>query len=184
MRIYFMRHGQTDANLRIDNGQSAGDPDPTLNDQGLQQARDAAAELKDVHFDAILTSPLKRALQTAEIVNQFHQLPLTLAGELRERHLDSYALPDAWRELFDFDKNIRPENGETATEFFDHIYKFIDRLRQGYRNKTILVVTHGGVGHAFHAYMNNLPLEGNLQILRMQNCEYRVYDLPDNQDVM
>lgn len=177
-----MRHGQTDANLRINNGESPGNIDPPLNNLGINQAHIAANELKNVNFDAILTSPLKRALQTAEIVNEFHKLPITITDQLTERHLDSYALPDTWRELFDFDKNIRPENGETVSEFFDHVYKFIDKLRQDYKDKTILVVTHGGVGHAFHAYMNNLPLEGNLQVLRMQNCEYRIYKLQENLD--
>ena len=63
--IYIIRHGQTLMNRRnVLQGRS----DAALNDAGIEQARRAAAGLGDIRFDRVYTSPLKRAVQTAEIV--------------------------------------------------------------------------------------------------------------------
>lgn len=179
MTIYFVRHGETDANLRNENGNAPATVDPPLNATGLAQAKKVAVELKDIHFDAIMSSPLKRALETANSINVYHHLPITERHELEERYMNEYADIQNWHDLFDFDKNIQPPGGETVAAFFDTIYRFIDILRREYAGKTILIVAHGGVSHAFHAYTNNLPLAGNLRIFPMYNCEYRIYELPD-----
>ncbi len=63
--IYIIRHGQTEMNQRhVLQGRS----DAALNGAGIEQARQAAAGLSNIPFDRVFTSPLKRAIQTAEIV--------------------------------------------------------------------------------------------------------------------
>ena len=63
--IYFIRHGQTDMNNRkVLQGRS----DHPLNDAGIAQAQKAAYELRHISFTKVYTSPLKRAIQTAEIL--------------------------------------------------------------------------------------------------------------------
>lgn len=63
--IYIIRHGQTVMNQRhVLQGRS----DAALNDAGIEQARRAAAGLCGISFDRVFTSPLKRAIQTAEII--------------------------------------------------------------------------------------------------------------------
>ena len=65
MRIYIIRHGQTELNNRqLLQGQS----DYPLNSAGIGQAEKAAERLRGVTFDYVFTSPLRRAVQTAEIV--------------------------------------------------------------------------------------------------------------------
>ena len=63
--IYIVRHGQTDMNSRkVLQGRS----DYPLNDAGIAQAQKAADELRHISFTKVYTSPLKRAVQTAEII--------------------------------------------------------------------------------------------------------------------
>lgn len=81
MIIYCMRHGRTNYN---DLGLCNDDPaqDVHLTATGIEQAQSAAIALRDVGFDRILVSPLPRTRQTAEIVNQFHAVPIVVHPDL------------------------------------------------------------------------------------------------------
>lgn len=65
MRIYIIRHGQTDWNLQ---GRFQGREDIPLNEFGIQQAHRCGKALKKESFRAVITSPLQRAKKTAEII--------------------------------------------------------------------------------------------------------------------
>jgi broad specificity phosphatase PhoE len=65
MNWYFMRHGQINSNL---NHVYSGRSDEALNQQGLEQAHRAAAEVASVQIDRIICSPLVRTSQTANII--------------------------------------------------------------------------------------------------------------------
>jgi broad specificity phosphatase PhoE len=84
---------------------------------------------------------------------------------------------DDWHDLFDFDKNIQPQGGESLSTFFDRVHKYFNDLKQKYPNKTVMIVSHGGVHHALYALSNSLPKKGNLRISLMHNCEFREYEL-------
>jgi probable phosphoglycerate mutase len=176
MKLYFVRHGQTNANTNMTNGQYISELDESLNDTGVSQANELAERLKDVAFDAIISSPLKRAYQTAEIINKYHHLPIQTDSAWNERKAGEYIDLNTWNDLFDFDKNIQIKNGESLKDFFSRVYKAIDDLSNRYSNKTILVVSHGGIQHALYAYANKLPHKGNMRISPMANCECRVYE--------
>lgn len=63
--IYIMRHGKTDRNkANVLQGRS----DDPLNAEGIEQAKEAAAKLRSIHFDHVFCSPLIRAVETAELV--------------------------------------------------------------------------------------------------------------------
>ena len=81
MRIFLVRHGATDWNLAR---RCQGTTDLELNETGLQQAAAAAHELSREKIEAIYSSPLKRARQTADAVGRFHNLPVTVEESLRE----------------------------------------------------------------------------------------------------
>ena len=67
MKIYVMRHGQTDWNLA---GKAQGRTDIELNDTGIEQAKQAKKQIDNYKIDLIICSPLKRARKTAEIINE------------------------------------------------------------------------------------------------------------------
>jgi len=177
MKIYFIRHGQTNANANMTDGKLTAEIDQPLNNTGIAQAHELANQLKNVEFDIIISSPLKRAQQTAEIINQYHNLPLQTDDMWCERQVDTYIDANSWHDLFDFDKNIQIKNCESLHDFFDRVNKVIDKLKNNYDDKTVAVVSHGGVQHVLYACANNLPHKGNMRISPMRNCEYRIYDL-------
>ena len=177
MKLYFARHGHTDANAHSTINPSNGEIDEPLNPEGIEQANNLAEQLKDIKFDAFITSPLKRAYETAEIVNKYHNQPVLSDTAWRERGIGEYTDLETWNNLFDFDKDFSLTHSENLNEFFERIYGAIEALKSEYKDKTILVVSHGGVHIALYAYANQLPLSGNVRVSPMKNCEYRVYEL-------
>jgi broad specificity phosphatase PhoE len=175
MKLYFVRHGQTNSNAQAANQPTIGNSEP-LNELGIQQAGELADQLKNEKFDTIITSPFRRAVQTAEIVNKYHGRAIDIDDTWREVQTNGYVDKNIWNDLFNFDKNAS-ENTEALTDFFKRIYGSLDELIVKYGDKTVLVVSHGGVQHALYAYANKLPLTGDMRISPMENCEYRVYEL-------
>lgn len=176
MKLYFARHGQTNSNAQAVNQPTVGNDEP-LNEIGIQQASELAEQLKDVGFDVIISSPFKRALQTAEIVNKHHNLSIDVDNAWQEIQTNGYVDINTWNDLFDFDKSTSNENTESLTSFFKRIYTALDKLIAEHDDRTVLIVSHGGVQHALYAYANKLPLAGDMRISPMKNCECRVYEL-------
>ncbi|MFZ3009455.1 MAG: histidine phosphatase family protein [Candidatus Microsaccharimonas sp.] len=177
MKLYFVRHGHMyatpDTALDPDNGQI----NEPLDTEGVDQANKLALELKDISFDAIISSPLKRAQQTAEIINTYHNLPIKIDPVWRERDTGGYVASEVWNKLFDFDTNFSLEASEDLRTFFQRVYKAIDALKEEYKGQTVLIASHGGVHQALYSYVNKLPLTGNARNDPLQNCEYRIYEI-------
>jgi len=86
-RLVMVRHGETDLNKqRIIQGQS----DTVLNNIGQQQARLVAKVLRSELFDAIWSSPLRRALDTAQYINEYHHKEIEIHDALLERSFGDY----------------------------------------------------------------------------------------------
>lgn len=177
MKLYFVRHGHMyatpDTALDPDNGQI----NEPLDAEGIDQATKLADELKDVAFDAIISSPLKRAHQTAEIVNTYHNLPIKIDAAWRERDTGGYVTSEVWNTLFNFDNGSSLESIEDLRTFFQRVYRAIDTLKEEYKDQTVLIASHGGVHQALYSYVNKLPLTGNARNDPLRNCEYRVYEI-------
>ena len=82
MKIYLIRHGETDWNLQ---GRLQGREDIPLNQTGILQAEACGEALRAVRLDSIHTSPLMRAEETAEIIAAWQQCPVIVNSELIER---------------------------------------------------------------------------------------------------
>ena len=177
MKLYFVRHGETDVNSGLQHANTAQFDEP-LNNTGLKQAEQLAEELKDITFGAIVSPNLRRTLQTAEIVNKFHNLDIQLDEAWRELKTANYLDATSWHNAFDFDNNETVEGIEPIRDFFERIYMALDNLKANYdENGTVLVVSSGGVHQAVHAYVNQLPLTGNMRLSPMKNCEVQIYEL-------
>ena len=74
MKIYLVRHGQTDWNYQK---KIQGQQDVDINEQGIRQAEKLAEILKNVPFEYAVCSPLTRAHHTAEILLKYHSVPLS-----------------------------------------------------------------------------------------------------------
>ncbi len=173
VKIIFVRHGQTDQNLNFKEGE---DLDQPLNQTGIKQLEQTRDELAEYHFDAIISSPLQRAYQSAEIINQKHNLEIHIEDDLREFDVGIISAED-WQKRFDIDYVNSDPDKENLKELFNRVYKVIDKIIKDYSGKTVLVVAHGGVQHAFYAYFNKLKWEGNMRISKTKNGEIKEYEM-------
>lgn len=133
MLIYLMRHGQTEWNVSF---RMQGRSDVPLNEVGLEQARKAAAGMRQIPFDCILSSPLMRARQTAEIIAEGRQVPVRVVPCLAE--LDFGALegkcrldyPEAQTYFHDPEHYVPWAGGETYGELDDRCADALEHVLQ------------------------------------------------------
>lgn len=177
MKLYFARHGQTNWNIQ---NRLQGSSDIPLNETGIQQAHTLADKLKNVEIDLIISSPLSRALDTANIVNSQKQIQLITNNSLVERNfgcLEGIKGYEYDRDLYwDYNKDYKYKDVESIQSFFTRVHTYIDNLIKQYPNKNILLVSHNGVYIATECYFNGLPANNNLLNLKLDNCSYAEYD--------
>lgn len=160
--IYLARHGVTEANRdHIMDGQVINSP---LSPEGREYLINATEKLKDVHFDAIFSSDLVRAVETAEILRAERELIINTRKKLRERFFgdiegmswEDYAklIAKVYPELSDgrhelkWDFKLRPEV-ESYEEAAERYILALREIAVGYVGKRVLVVGHGGAIRAF-----------------------------------
>lgn len=140
--IYIIRHGKTDLNQKnVLQGRS----NQPLNDEGIEQAKKAAEKLKGIFFDHIFTSPLSRAIQTAEIVAKGKKL--VIDDRLIEMDYGPYEgsdlknpTPEIISFFIDFVHNPAPEGMEPLSSVLNRSGEFIESIREIKGN--ILISTH------------------------------------------
>lgn len=146
--ICLIRHGQTDWNKA---GRIQGETDTVLNNTGKQQASGARDALEKSDWDLIVTSPLKRTKQTAEIINEKLQLPLIEMEAFKERgYGDAEGLTKEEREAKFPDMRTYP-NQESREAVTARVTQGIEEILAAYPNKKILLVSHGGAINAILA---------------------------------
>jgi len=182
MSEYFVRHGQTDWNLEH---KIQGSIDIALNDSGRKQALETQEQLKDVHFDVIFCSPLIRAKETADIIAEQHKdTPLIIADELRERNFGEYEGKHNngdYYGLWQYDNQNTPK-GETPKQLETRVFPFLDRIRNEYKDKNVLLVSHGGVGLIIETYYKGVPKSKDLLEYISKNGELKIYDIENTAD--
>ena len=177
MKLYFVRHGETNVNSGLQQAHTAQFDEP-LNTAGTVQAEQLAEQLRDTTFDAIISSPLQRTMQTAKIINKFHNLDIQIDDVWNELKTNVYLDATSWHNAFDFDNDAPVEGIEPIRDFFGRIYTALDNLKTTHgKDKSVLIVSSGGVHQAVFAYVNHLPLTGNMRLSPMKNCEVREYEI-------
>ena len=146
MIIYIVRHGQTEENLqRILQGHMPG----TLTEQGKEQVQRAAEQLsrEGVKFTRIVSSDLKRAMDSAQIIADKLNLPIIPMEILRERDWGKFtgmSIADAM-DKYRVDGKWQFPEGTTETEegIYERANKALVELQKRFADETIIVVTHG-----------------------------------------
>jgi broad specificity phosphatase PhoE len=138
-----LRHGQTDWNIDF---RLQGVTDIPLNETGIAQAQDAAVAINQADWDVVLTSPLSRAVDTAQIVVRENNFPALIVEELLlERSFgEAEGLShDEWRARY-ADTNTVP-GGESLHELQLRSEKLLAHLAEKYAGNRVLAVTHGAL---------------------------------------
>lgn len=181
--LFIARHGQTEWNVKkIIQGHS----ESVLTERGKQQARELHRTLQDIHFDAIFSSDLLRAKQTAEIIALEKKLAVTTTAALRERKWGKYegrksteyqqearVLLEKFNTLSDQEKwQFRMSvDMETDEEVVSRFIQFVREIAVAYRGKTVLVVTHGGCIRTFLTRLGYMSY-GEFEGMAPQNAGY------------
>jgi valyl-tRNA synthetase len=180
INISVLRHGETEYNKL---GKFHGITDIELNDIGRKQAQEAKDKINN-DYDVIISSPLKRARQTAEIVNEKLGLEIIENDLLKERDFGnlegltweefSEQYPqEASKNNIDFQPEL--EKGERIEDVEKRLREFITWLKtSGYKKP--LLVTHAGVIRVIERKLNNLTPEQSREN-DPENLELRNYKL-------
>lgn len=151
--VILARHGETDWNR---DGIWQGHGDPPLNALGRQQAAALADRFADDSIDALYSSDLRRARETAEIVSRSIGLPITLDHDLREIDIGSWSGLTRAQIEERFPGMERPD-GETNEAFDARAVGAVRRIASAHAGQRVLAITHGGVVRALDRHLHREP---------------------------
>lgn len=179
MRLLLTRHGQTDWNVA---GKFQGVTDIELNQKGMKQAEETREKLRNEQLDVVISSPLKRAKKTAEIIIKGRDIPLIIDQQVKERCFGKFEGKTReeinFEELWNYKLNKQYEDAESTGAVFERIGNFLERIKEEYQDKTVLLVTHGGIIVPIRAILEGIPEEMEvLEGFGIDNCEIKEYDL-------
>ncbi|MEK7542051.1 MAG: class I tRNA ligase family protein, partial [Patescibacteria group bacterium] len=152
---YFVRHGETDWNIAKRIQGHSGHFDIELNENGRQQVREAAGQLKNRNIDLIIASDLKRAKETAEIIGKELGVEVVFDSALRERNMGVFAgktHDEVGEENWDLlaTDHHTPEGGENLHELEERIHQALLHHKKNHHHKNIVIVSHwGSLQHLF-----------------------------------
>lgn len=163
--VYLVRHAEAMGNI---GGYFQGTTDCDVSPKGKKQLEALKERFKDIEFDAIYSSPLKRTIETAEAVNFYKNYEIKLdkglieinGGILEGKQWSEF--PVTYKKEFDLWNN-HPEKfvaqgGESMQEVYDRITLTITKLAARNKGKTIVIVSHGCALKNFLCYAKGLPL--------------------------
>jgi len=147
MKLILIRHGETLSNKEK---RVQGKSDVELSSVGIEQAHLVALSLKDHPIEAIHTSPLKRAMQTAEIINEFHQKELHTDQDLMEMDYGDFE-GVSFKKIMDVEKDfinqwmtdpasVKMPNGESLSQVQERAWRALKRIIN--KEENALVVSH------------------------------------------
>jgi len=182
--IVLVRHGETDWNR---DNRFQGHADPPLNESGHAQALTLARSLA-VRPDAVYSSPLARALETAEIVGDELGLEVQLDDDLREVDVGSWSgltrteveerFPAGYRRWLEYGHGW--EDGETYEALGERVLAGVHRIADMHPRERVLAVTHGGPIRSVLAAAAGVPLgEARRSIHVLGNCAAVVFAAGD-----
>ena len=197
MELYIVRHGKTYWN---EQRKIQGWADIDLTEEGREVAVLSAEGMKDIHFDAIYSSPLKRANETACILRGNRDLPvivderikeigfgvlegadfLKIRGDKTSKFASFFEAPELYE---------TPEGGESFEMITERACDFMEEIIEKHKNdERIMIVAHGAVNKAMMRYIRKNEIKdfwmGALQKncgVTIVKCENGTYDvLEDN----
>ena len=158
------------------NGIIQGQRHGKLTKKGIEQAKKLAERLKDEKIDVIFSSDLQRVVDTTKEIAKYHNVPIHYTSELREisfgifegKHRADYLKYLEKTKLSELD--FKPEGGEDNFELRDRVKGFLDKLFIGYKNKTVLISSHGRTNKVLLGLLLNRDLEEALKIKQFNCC--------------
>ena len=148
--IIFLRHGQAENNTKkILAGRS---PGVNLTEVGIQQAEQAGKMLESLNISAIYSSPIDRALQTAEIVGKHCDLEISIDDRLIELDMGKFTkMPydeifakhgNVFLKFYEGSEEVSENGVETFTKVQKRVFDMVDFVINKHNNENVVLVTH------------------------------------------
>ena len=177
MKIYIVRHGQTNSN-KYD--KLIGITDESMNEFGEKQINDLKEKLDKINFDICFTSPFKRTYETANILVE-NRVSIMSDDRIKERGFGILELeggskntkytPDFW----DYYMNKSDYEVEPLKQLFDRTNDFIQYLKSNYSDKCILIVSHAATIRALHYNLTGFDEKTDMLSFKVDNGQVLEY---------
>lgn len=176
MKLYVTRHGETDWNVQ---DKVCGATDVELTEKGREQARRLAGSLHSRDIGLIVSSPMKRALETSRIIASGRDIPIKTDIRLIEQNYGVYEGVNRRDEGFLANKRnfaYRYPGGESMMDVAFRTYGLIKELKETLPERPVLLVCHGGVCRVINTYFRDMT---NDEFFRysLGNCMLEEYEL-------
>lgn len=173
MKIFLIRHGKTDWN---DKNIIQGLTNIDINEEGIKQAKVIARKIDIDEIDICISSPLKRAISTAEIIAKNKNI--IYDDLLKERCFGDYEGQKISNELvykhWNYKLNDNSNNVESIRNLLKRANKFLNKIKKKYPNKKILIVSHACVIKALH--YNIVGYDKNTDFLSFYPENTKIYE--------
>lgn len=179
MKIYVVRHGETDWN---NNGIMQGNTDVLLNQAGIEQGLKVKKILENERIDICMSSPLKRAYDTAKIICN-DKVNIKIDNRLEERELGEFEGKKAnlYDSKFYWNRKINSSSCgvESANDLIDRVKSFYDELKEKYKGQdlNILIVTHGAIVRSLNFIIKGYDDETDFSTFDVPNCCCFTYEI-------
>jgi broad specificity phosphatase PhoE len=148
-RLILIRHGETEWNVI---GRYQGQADPPLNARGMDQAYQLVDAIRGAGLDVLVSSPLQRTKQTAQVLAEALNVPLHLEPRLMEIHQGDWQerlraeivelYPDLFRRWETEPWQVTPPGGESLQQVQARVYAAVDDLLTQHQGCSIGLVIH------------------------------------------
>ena len=166
MRLYVLRHGETDYNVQ---GKFQGQIDIALNENGKRQLEEVVKEFKNIKIDVIFSSPLSRALEMAKKIGESKKMQVMIEPRIIER---SFGDLEGKYGIDNFEQKVESYHIEKIEELKIRVFSFLEDITKQYPKDNILIVTHEGIAKMIEAFYYG---EEAGREFRLKNGKYKVY---------
>lgn len=177
MILYVTRHGETSKNkLGLIQGQTECD----LSEKGIKDAEFLKSTVDNLNIDIVISSPLKRAIDTARIITN-NKYPINIDDRIIERdwgmcegaNIEEVDTVKCWNFFVNTD-----DNGiEKVQDLLARISEFLEDIKVRYQDKNALVVTHSAVLRAIHYSLHRVPEDGDMSKIEIPNLRLIEYEI-------
>ncbi len=186
LNVYLLRHGETAYNA--DGNRYCGRTDIDLTEKGTQQANLVNSQLKGMSFDAVYSSPLKRALYTAEIASGLKTVQTDERiievdfGEWEGKTKEEFIAENEglWTDWMNNPGSTKAgATGENASDVVSRVDDFYKEMLAKHPDGNILVVGHNGINRLYLAHKLGMPLKYYRRIVQ-ENSSITMFSLDEN----
>ena len=177
MILYVVRHGET---IRNKIGLIQGQTEWDLTEKGIKDAEELRDTVDDLDIDIVISSPLKRAVDTARIITN-NKYPINIDDRIIERdwgmcegaHIEEVDTVKCWNFHINTDNN----KIERVQDLLARVSEFLEDIKVKYKDKNVLVVAHSAVLRAIHYCLHPIPEDGDMSKLEIPNLRIVEYEI-------